>query len=98
MAMILGLAGDTMLGRGVAHRLAGPRSMPPFAPGVRDVVGRADLFFANLECCVSTRGERIRLPGKPFFFRAPPRAGRVLAALGVDIVSLANNHALDFGV
>jgi poly-gamma-glutamate synthesis protein (capsule biosynthesis protein) len=97
MTVTIGLAGDTMLGRGVADRLAGTRPAPPFAQGVRDVVGRADLFFTNLECCVSTRGVRVDLPGKPFFFRAPPRAARVLAALGVDIVSLANNHALDFG-
>ena len=36
-------------------------------------------------------------PRKPFFFRAPLIAIEALTRLGVDCVSLANNHALDFG-
>jgi poly-gamma-glutamate capsule biosynthesis protein CapA/YwtB (metallophosphatase superfamily) len=36
-------------------------------------------------------------PAEPFFFRAPPAAIETLAHLGVDCVTLANNHALDFG-
>jgi poly-gamma-glutamate capsule biosynthesis protein CapA/YwtB (metallophosphatase superfamily) len=32
-----------------------------------------------------------------FHFRAPPSAVEALANLGVDCVTLANNHALDFG-
>jgi poly-gamma-glutamate synthesis protein (capsule biosynthesis protein) len=97
MVWTLALAGDTMLGRGVARRLAaeGPRSV--FAPEVREITASADLFVLNLECCVSARGAPLRLPGKPFFFRAPPAATELLALLGVDCVTLANNHALDFG-
>jgi poly-gamma-glutamate capsule biosynthesis protein CapA/YwtB (metallophosphatase superfamily) len=97
MTLTLALAGDTMLGRLVAERLheVGPRRL--FAPEVRDVVAEADLFVVNLECCVSERGEPWPRPGKPFFFRAPPRAAQALAWLGVDCVTLANNHALDYG-
>jgi hypothetical protein len=51
----------------------------------------------NLECCISDRGERFPDPRKPFFFCAPPVAAERLAALGVDCVTLANNHALDYG-
>lgn len=93
----LALAGDTMLGRGAAEKIdhAGPRSL--FAPEVRDVVAEADLFVLNLECCISERGEAWPAPGKPFFFRAPPRAVETLTWLGVDCVTLANNHALDYG-
>src|SRR6266571_3355578 len=98
MAQItLGLAGDTMLGRGVAEHL---RRHPPsslFSPEVREAAREADLFVLNLECCVSDRGERWPDPAKPFFFRAPPVAVEALALLGVDCVTLANNHALDFG-
>lgn len=91
------MAGDTMLGRGVAERLAtaGPDSL--FAPEVVEVAREADLFVLNLECCISERGEPWRRPGKPFFFRAPPAAAQALAHLGVSCVTLANNHALDFG-
>jgi poly-gamma-glutamate capsule biosynthesis protein CapA/YwtB (metallophosphatase superfamily) len=51
----------------------------------------------NLECCSSERGQPWSDPGEPFFFRASPAATQVLNRLGVDCVTLANNHALDFG-
>jgi hypothetical protein len=51
----------------------------------------------NLECCISGRGRPWDAPGKPFFFRAPPRAVELLVLLGADCVTLANNHALDYG-
>ena len=93
----LALAGDTMLGRMVAERLAdaGPASV--VAAEVVDATQAADVFVLNLECCISDRGGRWAAPGKPFFFRAPPAAVETLALLGVDCVTLANNHALDYG-
>jgi poly-gamma-glutamate capsule biosynthesis protein CapA/YwtB (metallophosphatase superfamily) len=96
-AVKLALAGDTMLGRKVAEAL---RSTPPAALVDRalvDALHEADLVVLNLECCISERGERWPDPRKPFFFRAPPRATELLGLLGVDCVTLANNHALDYG-
>jgi poly-gamma-glutamate synthesis protein (capsule biosynthesis protein) len=95
--LTLALAGDTMLGRGVAERLAERPTPRLFAPEVVDVVGEADLFLLNLECAISDRGQRWPNRAKPFFFRAPPVAAAVLKDLGVDCVTLANNHALDYG-
>jgi len=91
------LAGDTMLGRSVAERpiLAGPESL--VHPDVVATAQAADLFVLNLECCISDRGAPWPRSDKPFFFRAPPAAVGVLNHLGVDCVTLANNHALDFG-
>ena len=98
-AITLALAGDTMLGRGVAQALEEDGSPEALvAPEVVEVARRADLFVLNLECCVSERGRRWPDPRKPFFFRAPPKATATLVHLGVDCVTLANNHALDFGV
>jgi poly-gamma-glutamate capsule biosynthesis protein CapA/YwtB (metallophosphatase superfamily) len=95
--MQLALAGDTMLGRKVAERIAaeGPHGL--VADEVVALTQAADLFVLNLECCISERGTPWPDPGKPFFFRAPPAATDVLSGLGVDCVTLANNHALDFG-
>ncbi|MFQ5947791.1 MAG: CapA family protein [Acidimicrobiia bacterium] len=96
--MKLALAGDTMLGRGVAAEL---ESVPPeslFSDEVVAAAREADLFVLNLECCISERGSRWPDPQKPFFFRAPPAAVQTLTHLGVDCVTLANNHALDFGI
>ncbi len=97
MTLTLALAGDTMLGRGVAERLDEDPSAPLLDPALVEVARSADLFLINLECCVSVRGAPIEEPGKPFFFRAPPLAAERLAELGVAAVTLANNHVLDFG-
>ncbi len=85
-----------MLGRGVAERLLRDPSTV-FADGVTEMIGEADIVVANLECCISDRGRRWPDPDKLFFFRAPPVAADMLRTLGVDCVTLANNHALDFG-
>ena len=91
------LAGDAMLGRQVGDAIArsDPRSLVDAA--VVEAAAEADLFVLNLECCISERGERWPDPWKPFFFRAPVAAVELLTHLRVDCVTLANNHALDFG-
>jgi poly-gamma-glutamate capsule biosynthesis protein CapA/YwtB (metallophosphatase superfamily) len=93
----LGLAGDTMLGRGVAEALRERDPAALVAPEVVAVACEADLFVLNLECCIAEGGRPWPAPGKPFHFRAPPAAAALLARLGVRCVTLANNHALDFG-
>jgi poly-gamma-glutamate capsule biosynthesis protein CapA/YwtB (metallophosphatase superfamily) len=90
----LALAGDTMLGRRVGKEL---ERRPPGSFFHRDVVEltrAADVFVLNLECCISERGEPVP---KTFNFRAPPAAVETLLYLGVDCVTLANNHVLDYG-
>ena len=95
--LVLGLLGDVMLGRGVAQVLSdrGPDAL--FSDDLIAVLSEADAVLANLECCISSRGERWPNPHKPFFFRAPPVAVDALRRLGVTVVTLANNHALDYG-
>jgi poly-gamma-glutamate capsule biosynthesis protein CapA/YwtB (metallophosphatase superfamily) len=97
MTATLALAGDTMLGRGVGDVLRADPRAPLIGPEVTEHLERADAFVLNLECCISDRGERFEDPDKPFYFRAPPAAAARLAELGVDAVTLANNHALDYG-
>ncbi|MFB7667741.1 CapA family protein [Kitasatospora sp. NPDC056138] len=98
MALTVALAGDTMLGRSVAEELRScPTAGTLVSPAIRRALAGADLVVLNLECCLSGRGQRWHDPYKPFFFRAPPSAAAVLAELGVDCVTLANNHALDYG-
>jgi poly-gamma-glutamate capsule biosynthesis protein CapA/YwtB (metallophosphatase superfamily) len=97
VTITVALAGDTMLGRGVAEALVDRAPESLVAPELVEVTRAADLFVLNLECCISDRGEPWPAPGKPFFFRAPPLAVRTLQHLGVSCVTLANNHALDYG-
>jgi poly-gamma-glutamate capsule biosynthesis protein CapA/YwtB (metallophosphatase superfamily) len=94
----IGLLGDVMLGRQVGERLAAVPPANVWAPNLREIASRCDLVLCNIECCISDRGQPTDLvAGKPFFFRAPPVAVESLKAIGVDAVTLANNHALDFG-
>ncbi len=95
--LTIALGGDTMLGRGVAAALDEVAPDELFAEEVAAAARAADLTLVNLECCISDRGERWPDPRKPFHFRAPPAAVGTLGHLGVDVVTLANNHALDFG-
>lgn len=95
MTISVALAGDVMLGRNVGERLEVDTDV--LDPALTALTRATDLVVCNLECCISTRGEPWPDPAKPFFFRAPPVAADVLAEAGVDAVTLANNHALDFG-
>jgi hypothetical protein len=92
--MRLALAGDTMLGRVVAKKLGRRPPESLVDDELAEITRSADLFVLNLECCISERGEPVP---KVFNFRAPPAAVEVLLHLGVTCVTLANNHALDFG-
>lgn len=93
----VGLLGDVMLGRGVGEALAVTPPGELWSPALRELCGSLDLVACNLECCISPAGEPTRrMPGKPFFFRAPPSAVEALKAIGVRAVGLANNHALDY--
>jgi poly-gamma-glutamate synthesis protein (capsule biosynthesis protein) len=91
----LALAGDTMLGRGVAEQLATRPLRALFGANLLEVLADVDGMLLNLECCISDRGRP--WPGRVFHFRAPPAAVGALNLLGVRWVTLANNHALDYG-
>ncbi|MDY5649301.1 MAG: CapA family protein [Lachnospiraceae bacterium] len=55
----------------------------------------SDLFMLNEEFPFSTRGEAAA--DKQYTFRVDPSYVRIFQELGVDIATVANNHALDFG-
>lgn len=87
------VVGDLMLARLVDARIAREGVRAPFRQ-VERILGRADLLIGNLESVVTTRGTR---QAKTYTFRAPARGAASLRRAGFDLVSLANNHALDFG-
>jgi poly-gamma-glutamate synthesis protein (capsule biosynthesis protein) len=64
---------------------------------VADLLKDADITIGNLEGPLSTKGTKVA--GKPdnLIFEAPPQAVESLTTAGVDIVALANNHAMDYG-
>lgn len=64
-----------------------------FGP-ISKVLKKADLAMINLETPVTTRGSA---EDKPYLFRSPPSTYDAVRAAGIDAVSLANNHVLDYG-
>ena len=91
--MTLAFGGDVHFEGSVRSRLlADPGST--FA-GVDRLLSRADLAMVNLETAVTEGGDP---EPKQYVFRAPPSAWEALEEGGVDVVSLANNHGLDFGL
>ncbi len=67
----------------------------PFAE-VRKLFAGAQVVFGNLEGPLTTRGTPEQ--DKTYVFRSPPeKVGQALRNAGFNVVSLANNHTLDFG-
>ncbi len=62
---------------------------------IAPVLGAADLAVGNLETALGSAGSP--WPGKEYTFRAPERAIASLRAAGFDVVSMANNHGMDYG-
>ncbi|MFH0792232.1 MAG: CapA family protein [bacterium] len=89
--------GDIMLDRGVEIKINkegnGDWSFPfqKIAPYFRSIGKK--VIFGNLEGPVSDKGRKI---GTMYSFRMDPKAVNGLAYLGLDIVSLANNHIFDY--
>jgi poly-gamma-glutamate synthesis protein (capsule biosynthesis protein) len=87
----LDFAGDVHFTERTAKLLSNPSTA--FGP-VAEVFKQADFAMVNLETAVTDRGTP---EPKEFHFRAPPTAFDAVKAAGVDLVSLANNHTLDYG-
>lgn len=88
----IALAGDVHFEGALARRLDEPdTALGPAAAAL----AAADLAIVNLETSVGTGGRPE--PGKRFTFSASPAAFAALAAAGIEVASMANNHALDLG-
>jgi poly-gamma-glutamate capsule biosynthesis protein CapA/YwtB (metallophosphatase superfamily) len=90
---ILVFLGDVSPGRSMEAQLARFGAAHPWS-GLEPLLQKADLAVANLEGVLTVQGQPL---DKPYLIRAHPRWGQTLVEAGLDLVTLANNHALDFG-
>lgn len=94
----LTFAGDVLFDDGYAI-MGAVRGDDDISKGVMpEVIERmqsADIMMLNNEFAYSARG--VPTEGKQFTFRARPETVKYLSDMGVDLVSLANNHAYDYG-
>jgi poly-gamma-glutamate synthesis protein (capsule biosynthesis protein) len=91
-AVTLAFGGDVHFESPIRERLAASPSSV-LAPVAR-VLGRADIAMVNLETAVTSRGAPAP---KEYVFRAPASAFSALKSGGVDLVTVANNHGMDYG-
>jgi len=87
----LAFAGDVNFAGRVARLLKDPTTT--FGP-ITSVLTSADLTAVNLETPVTSRG---RPQPKTYHFATTPGAFTALRDAGVDLVTIANNHILDYG-
>jgi poly-gamma-glutamate synthesis protein (capsule biosynthesis protein) len=92
-AVVLMFAGDANFEGSIAARLAADPTT--VLREVAPTLSSADLAMINLETSISEGGSP---QPKEFTFQAPPAALDALRAAGVDVVSEANNHGMDFGL
>ena len=87
--------GDIMLGGTATPELRKLGYDYPFEQ-VRTVLKQAQLVFGNLEGPLTDGGEPMQ--DKKYVFRSPPdKVAPALARAGFNVVSLANNHSMDYG-
>ena len=87
-------AGDMIFDRQVRTLIQASGGAAPLAR-VASLLKRADLAIANLESMLSSNGTKNAT--KDVTLRGDPRGIESLKVAGLDAVSLANNHVLDYG-
>lgn len=95
-------AGDTMMGSDLRKGAAGlaPGDGESIFTDTRAIQSAADVAFLNLEGPLADGLPSTKCgPGSTscYAFRTPTRYAKALVSAGVDVVSLANNHAFDLG-
>lgn len=92
---VLVFAGDIYLSPYVLDRYNSGGIQEVLSENLLSEMINADITMANEEFPFSVGGEQA--PDKQFTFRVEPSYVKVLKEMGIDVVSLANNHALDYG-
>jgi Bacterial capsule synthesis protein PGA_cap/D-alanyl-D-alanine carboxypeptidase len=95
----LAFAGDVHFEYHLAALLDRPRGA--LGP-ITDALADADLAMVNLESAIAAPGrtpdaKELEVPSNRYWFRTSPRALDVLAAAGIDVATVANNHGADYG-
>lgn len=93
--IVLAFAGDIYLSDHVLNAYQKGGIGGVLGESLRREAGGADLFIVNEEFPFSNRGTPA--PDKQYTFRLPPERVSLFREMEIDLVTLANNHALDYG-
>lgn len=92
--------GDIMLGTNYPQNHLPPDGGANLLLGVLEPLRNADITFGNYEGTLMDGGEAVKQcqdPRRCYVFRTPTSFVSQLQTAGFDVMSLANNHARDFG-
>jgi poly-gamma-glutamate capsule biosynthesis protein CapA/YwtB (metallophosphatase superfamily) len=92
--------GDMMLGTNFPLNHLADDDGKSLLAQVSPILQNADITFGNLEGSLLAKGEprkECKDPRRCYLFRSPPHYAQYLKQAGFDVLSLANNHAQDFG-
>jgi len=92
--IIINAVGDVMLAGRWADTIRKSGYDSPFRKMSAELKA-ADITIANLESPIARGGKEFS--GKKFRFRAEPDVAAALRSSGINLVTLANNHSMDFG-
>ena len=99
--LTIAAVGDIMLGStSIDETFLPPNDGADILKEVTPILSKADIAFGNLEGPLLEGGKTEKCPPNStrcFAFRVPTRYGKLLKNAGFDVLSLANNHAGDFG-
>lgn len=93
-AIRVAFVGDIMLDKSVGVQIGRHGVDYPFQK-TAGFLRQADLAIGNLETSVSTRGQAAK---KEYTYRSKPQTLQGVKNAGIDVVNLANNHSLDYGM
>jgi len=100
MRISIASVGDMMIGTDYPRNHLPDDDGVSFLADVTPVLSAADVAFGNLEGVLVDGGEPGKKCGNPnacYLFRSPTRYAEHYRNAGFDVLSLANNHARDFG-
>jgi poly-gamma-glutamate synthesis protein (capsule biosynthesis protein) len=92
--VVISVAGDILLDRGVATELKENGADYPYRE-VSAAFLKDDITVANLECPLTSAGGGA-MKAKRFVFKAAPDNAEILKDAGFDALMLANNHTMDY--
>ena len=94
IGLVIGFTGDVNMGRTLGKKLLADSTLYPFMH-LDSIMHTVDLNVINLEGIISEQNGITQIGWQRF--TAPPISVKTLKKGNVKVVSVANNHAIDFG-
>lgn len=97
--LTLAFVGDIMPGTTYPKQRLPEKDGTLLFKDAKAILQKADIAAGNMEGALADTGETVKKKSAMnYAFRIPTRYGKLLANAGLDFMSMANNHAFDFGL